>query len=79
MVDIDDAGVSLTSYGSSTITINPEVTASTEARLSALSVNGTLSPGFSADTYSYTTSESNDVTRLEITDTTKDSTATYTL
>lgn len=51
---IDYESISLSSYGSSTVTINPVPTASSEARLSSLKVSsGTLSPGFDPDTYSY--------------------------
>ncbi len=75
--DADEVSVSFSSYGSSSVTISAPVTASSEARLASLSINGTLSPSFSSDTYEYTTKVSNDVSKLVVSLSTKDSDATY--
>lgn len=75
---LDYEGVALTSYGSSTITINPQPTASSEARLSSLKVgSATLSPSFSPDTYEYSATVPAGTKKAVISLGTKDSGATY--
>lgn len=77
---LDEEGVSLTSTGSSAITISAPPTASSEARLSSLKVgSATLSPSFSPDTYEYTTTVPAGTKKLVISLSTKDSGAKYSI
>lgn len=77
---LDEEEVGLTSKGSSTITINPVPTASSEARLSSLKVSSaTLSPGFSPDTFEYSATVAAGTKKAVISLGTKDSKATYSI
>ena len=74
-VDLDV--ISLTSSGSSKVTINAQPTASSNAQLGSLQISpGTLSPAFSAGTLEYTNSVPAGTTRLVVSAAAQDSKAT---
>lgn len=76
---VDEEGITFAN-GSSTITINPQPAASSEARLSSLKVgSATLSPSFSPDTYEYSATVPAGTKKAVISLGTKDSKATYSI
>jgi hypothetical protein len=80
VISVDEEAVSLSSNGSSAVTISAPVTASSEARLSGLQIApGALTPGFSPDVYEYHTTVASDVEKLVVSASTMDANATYTV
>lgn len=78
--DADSQLVDMTHVGSSTVTVQAEANASSDATLSSLQVApGTLSPAFSPDVESYSVNVGVDVERLTVTAQTTDSGASYTV